>query len=230
MGAAIEPAGPVTRRLWEATRDTRARIDGLDFLRSLADGTLAEDAFVRYLQQDALYLRQYRRALALLAARADDPAACALWAGSVAEAVAEEDALHTTLLADERLARHVVQDPRASLVTRAYTGTLVAAAAVDPYPVGVAAVLPCYWVYAEVGGRLAREAEAVRDHPFGTWAAAYGDPAFVDVARRAVAELERAGTGQDPAMHEAMERAFAEATRCEELFWRDPLEGEVWTD
>lgn len=225
----IEPVGPVTRRLWDATAATRARIDELEFLRTLASGTLAPEAFVRYLQQDTLYLADYRRALAMLAARADDPAASGLWAASVAEAVAEEGVLHAALLADERLAPHVETEPEASLVTRAYASSLLAAAAYEPYPVGVAAVLPCYWVYAEVGTRLAAQAAGVGAHPYATWAAAYGDPAFVDVARRAVAELERVGAGCDAALLARVERAFADATRFEELFWASAAAGESWS-
>ncbi|MDO5661638.1 MAG: TenA family protein, partial [Brachybacterium sp.] len=224
---AIAPAGPLTERIWTDSAPIRERIDRLPLLRTLADGTLEPEVFVRYLEQDGHYLEDYRRALAMLAVRADDPDAASLWASSAAEAVGEEQQMQADVLADDALAALVTEGPP-TLTTRAYGAFLLAATAYEPYPVGVAAVLPCYWVYAELGAVLAARADGVPDHRYAAWAAAYGDESFHTVARRAVAEMERIGSLQTPAMQERMRQVFLDATHFEERFWQAATDGEHW--
>ncbi|OAX57013.1 hypothetical protein A5N15_09005 [Rothia kristinae] len=66
-------AGEHTGHWWAQARDIRERVLRLPFLRQLADGSLDPGAFAEYLQQDAFYLAEYSRALALLAARRRRP-------------------------------------------------------------------------------------------------------------------------------------------------------------
>ena len=51
------------------------------FLTGLADGTLPEESFAFYVIQDALYLRDYARALAAVASRAPTASATRMFAG-----------------------------------------------------------------------------------------------------------------------------------------------------
>src|ERR1700728_3690300 len=57
---------------WADTAALRAAIDALPFNRELAAGTLARERFQFYITQDALYLGQFSRALAIAAAKAPD--------------------------------------------------------------------------------------------------------------------------------------------------------------
>ncbi len=234
---AERPAGSFTARTWEATAGVRAAIDALPFLRELADGTLAVEAFAHYLEQDAIYLVGYARALALLAARAPDPEQSGLWARSAAAAATEEGALHADLLSEPALgaATRARGGARAepSPTTLGYVSYLVATAATAPYPVGVAAVLPCFWVYADVGARLSAAASATSGggdaHPYRRWVDAYGDPAFQAGAQGAcdVADACAAAHAQEDA---AMLAAFTTATRYELQFWRAAHAQERWPD
>ena len=61
--------------IWAETAALRAAIHALPFNRELAAGTLDPDRFRFYVVQDALYLGDYARALALAAARAGEGAA-----------------------------------------------------------------------------------------------------------------------------------------------------------
>ncbi|MCO7219410.1 TenA family protein [Klenkia sp. PcliD-1-E] len=202
-----------TDRAWAGTAELRAGIDALPFLADLADGTLEPTAFRAYLEQDALYLAGYAKALALLAARAPDPAAGAFWASSAHTAAVVETSLHADLL--ELLGG----GPRAeepSPTCRAYVSYLVATAATEPYAVACAAVLPCFWVYAHTGARLAPAARAVPDHPYLRWVTTYDDPGFQESARRARELTDAAAT---PDLEPAMLRSFAVATAYERDFW-----------
>ncbi len=97
----VAPAGPWTAALWEATGDIWRDILELPFIRGLGDGTLDEDLFGFYLDQDAQYLAQYSRALATLSARATSSQGQVHWAAGAQAAIVEESLLH-----DEWLAAH----------------------------------------------------------------------------------------------------------------------------
>lgn len=153
--------GEHTGAWWEDAREIRARVEALPFLRLLAEGTLEPEAFVEYIGQDSFYLANYSRALAMLATRAPSAQAAEFWAGSAQTAVAAERVLHARLIEDPALAG-LPRPESPSPTTRGYMYTLLAACAYEPYEVGAAAVLPCFWIYAQVGldlsARVARSA------------------------------------------------------------------------
>lgn len=59
-----------TESLWVSIADIYNKILKHSFIRELTDGSLDEKAFRFYLIQDALYLKEYARRLALLGAKA----------------------------------------------------------------------------------------------------------------------------------------------------------------
>ncbi|MGY1704194.1 TenA family protein [Geodermatophilus sp. SYSU D00697] len=222
--------GSFSARAWTATADLRAAIEDLPFLAELGSGALDPLTFRHYLEQDSLYLADYARALTLLGARAPDSAAASFWATSAAVTATVERRLHADLLSAQLPpADRTAGEPVPSPTCRAYVSYLVATAATAPYAVGAAAALPCYWVYADVGARLARTATAVPGHPYLRWVAAYDSPEFQESAEQARALVDTAAR-QDPGAQPAMLRAFAVATRYELDFWRAAHERETWPD
>ncbi|TYP86412.1 TenA family protein [Blastococcus xanthinilyticus] len=217
-------------RAWAATAELRRAIDELAFLTELGEGTLAPAVFRHYLEQDALYLGGYARALALLAARAPDPGAAAFWAGSAQNCGVVETQLHADLLSTDLLGSAgapPARPPEPSPTCLGYTSYLVATAATAPYAVAAAAVLPCYWVYADVGARLAPVARAAADHPYRRWVATYDAEPFQLATARARA-LTDAAAEASPAEEPAMLAAFTVAARYELEFWRAAHVRESW--
>ncbi|WP_432562343.1 TenA family protein [Kineococcus sp. SYSU DK003] len=220
-----------TDTTWQRTADLRAAIEESQFLAELGDGTLDPATFRHYLEQDALYLAGYARALSLLAARAPGADSAGFWSSSAHGAAVVESALHADLL-DSGLLPPATGTPQASPTTLGYVSYLVAAAATAPYPVAAAAVLPCFWIYADAGRRLAARADLVAaegpGHPYARWVATYDAPGFhasVATARRLVDE---AAAEHTEAVQEAMHEAFAVATRYEWLFWETAHRRETW--
>ena len=209
--AVVKPAGPWTAALWAAGGETWHQILDLSFVRALGEGTLDEDLFAFYLDQDALYLRDYSRALATLSARADTAAAQVHWAAGAHEAIAAESQLHEGWLANRaRLSG-------ASPITMGYTNFLRASAAGDDYVVGAAAILPCYWLYEEVGAVLSSQNHA--DHPYAEWLSMYGGEDFAADVARSLAEVERAFEAASPAQRVRAARAYLSACVYEREFF-----------
>ena len=209
--AVVKPAGPWTAALWAAGGETWHQILDLPFVRALGDGTLDEDLFAFYLDQDALYLRDYSRALATLSARADIAEAQVHWAAGAHEAIAAESQLHEGWLAN----RARLGGP--SPITMGYTNFLRASAAGDDYVVGAAAVLPCYWLYEEVGAVLSSQNHA--DHPYAEWLSMYGGEEFAAEVARSLAEVERAFEAASPAQRVRAARAYLSACVYEREFF-----------
>ena len=209
--AVVKPAGPWTAALWAAGGETWHQILDLPFVRALGDGTLDEDLFAFYLDQDALYLRDYSRALATLSARADAAEAQVHWAAGAHEAIAAESQLHEGWLAN----RARLGGP--SPITMGYTNFLRASAAGDDYVVGAAAILPCYWLYEEVGAVLSSQNHA--DHPYAEWLSMYGGEEFAADVARSLAEVERAFEAASPAQRVRAARAYLSACVYEREFF-----------
>ncbi|MFB9378747.1 TenA family protein [Kineococcus gynurae] len=214
-----------TDEAWARTAALRAAVDGLDFLTELGAGTLAPETFRHYLEQDTLYLEGYAKALALLASRAPNTAAGAFWATSAAGASVVEASLHEDLLTSGVLPA-ATGPAVATPATLGYVSYLVATAATAPYAVGAAAVLPCFWIYADVGRSLAATAAGVgAEHPYRRWVLAYDDPEFHASVDRARALVDAAAT---PKLAEEMHTAFATAARYEYLFWAEAHDRRDW--
>lgn len=216
-------AGPHTRDLWQQAQPTVSQIDALPFLRELLTGDLDPLKFAFYILQDDLYLAGYARAMALLAAKAPDAGQVRFWAQSVTGAIAAEEEMHQALLADPRLvqAHAALRDGmRASPTTLGYVSSLEASAALRSYRIGVAAILPCFWVYAHVGKQLTRQGSALAaDHPYKAWIALYDSPLFDEATRAAVDILERCLAAADADERTAMHEAFLQSCVYELHFW-----------
>lgn len=225
------PDQPFTDQLWAEIGPLRAEIDRLEFLRRLGDGSLELTTFRRYLEQDLLYLDGYAKALALLAARAPSSEAAAFWAKAATDAVAVEAGLHRDLLSGPHLPPEQ-SPPEPSPACLGYVSYLVAAAAREPYEVAAAAALPCFWIYADVGERLADQAldvlEREPEHPFARWVASYGDPAFAEDVARARGLVDAAADATTDAVRASMLSAFVTASRYEYLFWDTVLHPQPW--
>ncbi|WP_394216461.1 bifunctional hydroxymethylpyrimidine kinase/phosphomethylpyrimidine kinase [Brachybacterium vulturis] len=208
----VAPAGPWTAALWAAGSSLAAQVTGSGFVRALVDGSLPGPAFDVYLAQDALYLARYSRALAVLAETSTFSSGRAFWAESSASCLTVEAELHRSWLSAEPAADGTTLSP----VTSAYTDFLLSHALGSPTPVAAAAVLPCFWLYAQVGGGLA---EIAPGHPYAAWLETYRDPGFVAGVQGALGEVERELAAATPVQRAAAARAFLLACRHELEFF-----------
>ncbi|WP_422117601.1 hypothetical protein [Brachybacterium sp. UNK5269] len=107
-----------------------------------------------------------------------------------------------------------------SPVTSAYTDFLLATALGEDRTVGVAAVLPCFWLYAHVGAQLPA---VPAEHPYAAWLDTYRDPGFVAATEAALRQLERELAAASPAVRAQAARAYLTACRHELEFFDQAL-------
>ena len=223
-GLEVEPdREEVAREWWSSIAPIRRAIDDLPFLRRLADGSLPVVVFRGYLAQDALYLRDYARTLAEAARLAPDSAEQAFWAHSAEQSVIGELQLHASLLSPEGIGAATFRAQPAP-ATIAYLDHLRGAAFDGDYRVLIAALLPCFWIYADVGTRLQAQAagdpvRAYSAHPFKEWLDEYADPRFAEAAEEAIRIVAAHAAAADPATRERMRVAFVRSSEHERAFF-----------
>src|SRR6185312_8307042 len=145
---------------WAGTAELRAAIHRLPFNVELAAGTLARERFRFYIQQDAIYLGQFARVLAIAAAKAPNTATLQNFAQSALVAITVEQALHERYLKEFGVDPADTARAEAAPDCFAYTSFLTAVAYNEPWEVLVAALLPCFRIYWDVGCAIASTAAA----------------------------------------------------------------------
>jgi len=214
-----EPKGGFAELLRAETLADLEAIYGLGFIRGLAEGTLSEKHFAYYLAQDAIYLNGYSRVLARASALAPTEAEQLFWARSSQQCLEVESELHRSWLSTRTV------ETELGPVTKAYVDHLLASSAGGSYAVLVAAVLPCFWLYAEVGETLHAEyvaAGAQDGHPYAEWLRTYADEDFAAATLRAIEIADDAGRSASAGEREAMITAFRESCRYEVEFFDAP--------
>jgi thiaminase/transcriptional activator TenA len=213
-------------RVWQGTTELRAAIHALPFNLELADGTLPAEKFRFYIVQDALYLDQYARTLALAAARGPDTATLHAFGHYAIEAVAVEQALHARYLREFGVDPAEAANAEPSPDCLGYTSFLMATAYREPWEVLVAALLPCFWLYWDVGTAIA--ARAAADTPYRAWIDTYAGEGFGDAVRAVIAATDRAAAEASDRIRARMTAAFNRSCQYEWLFWDGAWHRRTW--
>ena len=209
---------------WQRTTELRSAIHGMPFNRELAAGTLRQDRFQFYIRHDALYLDDYSRILALAAARGPDGGTLRLFAEAAVGAVVVEQALHGAYFKQFGIETDAEAEPSPDCL--AYTSFLLATAYHEPWEVLLAALLPCFWLYWDVGTAIARDSAA--DNPYRAWIDTYADEGFGNAVRAVIAATDTAAADASETVRRRMMTAFIRCCQYEWLFWDGAYQLRGW--
>ncbi|MGH7353647.1 MAG: thiaminase II [Candidatus Rokuibacteriota bacterium] len=212
--------------LWRAIEPVFAAILEHPFVRGLTDGSLPREAFRFYAVQDALYLRDFARALSIAAARAPQDDWIIMYNEHAAGALKVERTLHESFFGEWGLTREAVAATPMAPTNQAYTSYLVAVAYGAPFHEAVAALLPCYWIYWEVGKALERSGSP--NPLYARWIGTYASEDFGGLVRLVIACLDEIASSRSQAERQAMQRHFVTTSRYEWMFWEMGYRRESW--
>lgn len=213
-------------RMWQEIEAVYADVLAHPFLTGLTDGTLDEKAFAYYVAQDVHYLRDYARALSIVAAKAPILADTAMFARHAAEVFDVELGLHGELLPELGLDVGALEAEPVSPTTQAYTSYLLATVYAGSFADGLAAVLPCYWIYARVGADLMQRGST--DPRYQRWIASYGGDEFAATVAEVLALTDRLGPTLSDAEQATAQRHFVVTSRYEWMFFDAAYRREQW--
>lgn len=210
-------ASTFSTNAWGRNLPTYEAIRTMPFNDALADGTLSVERFRHYMVQDAHYLIAFGRGLAIAAAKADDPDGLVQFAEAAKVAVVVERSLHADFFEKFGIGPEEFARTEMSPVCHHYSNFLIATAYAEPYPVVLAALLPCFWIYAEIGRDIL--GRAVRPNPYDAWIDTYAGEEFHEAVRAVIATTDRAAAGASPEVLAHMHAAYKRATQLEWMFW-----------
>jgi thiaminase/transcriptional activator TenA len=212
-----------SQQTWEATASIFRSITQMPFIGELADGTLPREKFLFYIAQDDIYLQAYARALALIAARATTPGDVAAFTKYAQIALVSEQMMHEEFFKDAPATGAAAEIQPAC---HHYVSYLLSVAATAPVEVAMAAVLPCFWIYREVGAYIHRSAAAKvaaggesGANPYQAWIDTYVGEEFETLVDEAIALCDAAAERSTPELRARMTEAYAFAARLEFDFW-----------
>ena len=212
--------------LWRSIENIFAQILEHPFLKGLTDGTLDEEAFRFYVVQDALYLRDFARGLAILGAKAPEDDWLVMFCEHAKTAIIVERSLHESFFREWGLTDDEVYSTPMAPTNLLYTSYLLRIAHERPFYEGIGAFLPCYWIYLEVGKALEREGSP--NSLYQRWIDTYSSAEYESVVRQVIAAVDQiAGTLTD-AQREAMRQHFVLTSKMEWMFWDMGYRKEGW--
>jgi thiaminase/transcriptional activator TenA len=208
---------PFSTDAWSANKALYEKIRTMPFNTALAEGTLDENRFKHYIIQDAHYLIAFGRALAIAAAKADDPDGIVQFAEGAKVAIIVERALHADYFTRFKVTPDDFARTPLSPACHHYSNFLIATAWAEPYPVVLAALLPCFWIYAEVGRAI--HTEAASPNAYQAWIDTYAGQEFHDAVQAVIETTDRVAAKASSETLTAMHHAFTRAAQLEWIFW-----------
>ena len=202
---------------WQTNLPLYEKILAMPFNAELAAGTLSLDRFRHYIIQDAHYLEGFARALALASAKADNADHIVQFAEAAKTAIIVERALHADYFRKFGISADDFAAAQPTPVCEHYVSYLLRIATLEPFPVVLAALLPCFWIYWEVGKNI--HARAATPNPYQAWIDTYAGEEFASAVRAVIATTDQVAVRASDDARAAMHAAFTRATQLEWMFW-----------
>jgi thiaminase/transcriptional activator TenA len=185
------------------------------FNTELAQGTLSKERFCVYMQQDSLYLVHFSRALAVAGGRAIRENHIETLLVSAQNALLAERSLHEHYFAEYGVERAAKENP----TCMSYTSFLLVTASLGSLGEALAALLPCFWIYREVGNHISRVATS--PNPYAKWIETYSDEAFSAGVDRFIELVDAVAAKETEQTRLRMREFFMTASHLEYYFWDD---------
>ena len=211
-----------SEKAWEAITPVYDGILSLPFIQELMNGTLDREKFAFYIQQDALYLVDYGKVLTGLATRLTKTEHIEAFIGFAGDCLFVEKMMHDVFRAE----LVVKGTPKVSPTCLLYTSYLYSRFNA-PVEVMAAAVLPCFWIYMEVGKYILTN-QNKDNNPFQAWIDTYVGDEFEKSVAKAVRICDELAEQCTKEQQNAMTEAFVTCTKMEWMFWDSAYRLEQW--
>ncbi len=207
-------------RIWRA-------IEGHAFLCELHAGTLPMNRFTYFILQDYLYLLDFAQVLCQGGARSPNLETLELFCRHALGAVEVERSFHASFGKTLGLTRKQLDAIPKGPITQAYIGHLQSVARSGSLGELVAAVLPCYWIYGEVGRRLHRNRPR-KPKIYREWIETYASDSFWKPVHEQIQLMDKLGMEASGREKERMAELFILSLRYEYMFWEQAYQLQSW--
>lgn len=214
-------------QLKQSARPIWGAIYAHPFLDELRAGTLPMDRFTYFILQDYLYLLDFAQVLCLGGAKSPDLKTLEIFTRHALIIVEVERTFHASFGKSLGLSQKQLDATPKGPVTEAYTRHLQAVARGGSLAEIVAAVLPCYWIYGEVGKRLYKN-RLKSPKIYREWIETYASEDYWKPVREQIRLMNALGASATGAEKKLMRCHFLLSSRYEFLFWDQAYRLEEW--
>lgn len=192
------------------------------FIIELMDGTLSKEVFQFYVNQDSLYLSEYKKTLAQLSIKCAEANDTQFFLNAATGIILVEDELHQVFLNKE----HFNNEPSPSC--ELYTGYMSRIANNHSLEEGLAVTLPCFTIYKEIGDYILANQTNKDNNPYQSWINTYASEDFANAVLNAIEITNRYAEKAPEEVLNQMDLAFIKASKLEWLFWDSAYNKETW--
>lgn len=203
-----------TKEVWEKSLPIYNRIIAHPFIEELASGELAIEKFVRYIAQDEIYIKNYGEEMYMLADMMPTEAMQEMFRAYAKGGMEAEAAMHQMLI--ERFGIDTAVEP--SSVTAGYMAHTRNHIESGSLPHALAAMLPCMWIYNEVGLYIYSNRN-LEPNPYADWVATYAAEDFTEGTRMVLELADKIAAEASEEVRAEMTEAFLIAAEYEWAFW-----------
>lgn len=213
----MNPAGSFTTMLWESVQKTYEELITHPFILQLAEGTLSAESFAHYLSQDVLYIRDDAQAFKILAQKAPNQYEQCFFDLMAQDIMLLEQELQNYFLKLFKVEEAETKSP----VIERYTLFLLTHAEKSLYPIAAAALLPCFWVYNEVGNHIYNH--SADNNIYQKWIDTFKSAEYENYTKKFIEIVERAGESATDEVKKQMRKAFVTAAELELSFFEESV-------
>ena len=203
-----------SKEVWKKSSRIYDSILGLEFLKELSEGTLSNDAFGRYIAQDEIYLKNYYNQMHMLADLMENAQDRNLFLSFAQSGMEGEKALHDMLIEKCGIDTEV----EVSKVTAGYNAHICEGIATGNPCVALASVLPCMWIYNQVGLHILKHSK-LEGNPYKEWILEYGQEEFTTGVNKVLKMIDGWTAKADKETREMMDYYYLKAALYEYAFW-----------
>ena len=215
----------MAQRLWDGAASMIGITEKHEFLVSMVNGTLAEENFRYYVIQDALYLTDYAECFRILARNSGVSQSDGYRLMAFAKGAEEDEKeLHRSFFKDWKITG--ADEAKAMPNTLLYTSYLLQVCSTRSHAEGLAAMLPCMWIYWHVGKcmlQLREELDKAGNRKavpaYDAWIDLYASEEFEKEVKDYIGLVDQAIADADEETIAKMQEHFNMTCRLEHMFW-----------
>jgi thiaminase (transcriptional activator TenA) len=198
------------------------------FVTGLADGSLDMAKFRYYMIQDMLYIVDYARAMAWVAPNMTNISDIMRMLDAAKETFETEKILKEQYFNDFDISIDDALNTRPAPTCKAHIDHLFRYTRTGSLAEGLSAILPCSWIYVEIGLHYNSANNLSESNPYKTWMETYSDPAFVEMVDWWFSILNSITQQTNDKELDHLKSIFKDSCRYEWLFWEMSWNLESW--
>jgi thiaminase/transcriptional activator TenA len=208
---------------WKIIKPIYDSILEMPFIIELMNGNLDKEKFKFYMQQDSKYLEHFGKTLSLLASKSYDVKEVISLIHFAETALIAERELHEFYFKDFDIIPSDVIEP----VIHHYTSHIKATSSFESVEIGMASVLPCFWIYKKVGEYIYGN-QKIKNNPYQKWIDTYAGDEFDLVVKEAITICDNFALNSSIKIQTRMTEVFITSARLEFEFWDSSYQMKKW--